>query len=490
MRRSRHSVLLPLGPDPRVTAPTLWLQPLTGQAALLEPAEAALLLRLEGEPAAAAGLPLARLQELGFLVADDAHEARLLADARQLFAAELAKTPTQLLVVPTLGCNLRCRYCYQEGAVTPGGGLLDEEQLASLFAFLDAHHLAAKPRPYLTLFGGEPLLDTPRQRALLQRFFALASQRGLEVAVVTNGYELAAYLPLLASHRVREVQVTLDGPQPLHDQRRPHGSGRGSYQQVVEGIDLLLAAGLRVNLRVVVDRENLPALPDLARLAEQRGWLDAPAGLFQTQLGRNYELFSCTGQRQADPSLLYDRLTLWADYLRLAAADPLLRRFHTPRLHGLRHLAEQGELPPPLFDGCPATKKEWAFGPDGGIYGCTATVGHPAHRLGSYHPTVQLDEERIARWRGRSVFTIPECAGCEVAAFCGGGCGALAAELHDGEVRAPDCRPIRELLTLGARFFELAAPPAPPARPSPRVPRPARIVGQRGKSGPTSPGAA
>ena len=53
---------------------------------------------------------------------------------------------------------------------------------------------------------------------------------------------------------VKEVQVTLDGPQrPVHDRRRPHASGRGTFERVVAGVGGLVEVGIPVNLRVVAD---------------------------------------------------------------------------------------------------------------------------------------------------------------------------------------------------------------------------------------------
>jgi uncharacterized protein len=117
-------------------------------------------------------------------------------------------------------------------------------------------------------------------------------------------------------------------------------------------------------------------------------------------------------------------------------------------------LSETGDFPPPNFDACPATKKEWAFGPDGFLYGCTATVGHPEFRLGTFAPQVTLFQVAISRFRDRSVFTIPACTGCDLAPVCGGGCGAMAWRTHQNTL-APDCRPARELLALGVSYYDL-----------------------------------
>ena len=83
-------------------------------------------------------------------------------------------------------------------------------------------------------------------------------------------------------------------------------------------------------------------------------------------------------------------------------------------------------------------------------------MGNPRWRLGSFFPEVIRDEAAIARWRQRSVLTMPECRGCELGPVCGGGCGALAAARHGDPMHA-DCRPVRELLGLGARYYDLGA---------------------------------
>jgi uncharacterized protein len=448
MRLSRTTLLARIPGRAEVVV----VQPLSGQAAIVGEAEARALEALAHGGALPPTLPEQALREARFVVDSDSEDDDLAAAARADHEAEEARTPTQLVVVPTFGCNLSCTYCYQEVFDPQARGLVSPQVIDAFFAYVDRHHGAESPRPYLTLFGGEPLVDTPAHHDRLSRYLQGATARGIRVATVTNGYDLEVFVPALAAAKVKEVQVTLDGPATIHDARRPHGSGRGSFDRIVRGLDALVAAQVPVNLRVVADRENLPSLPALARLAEARGWLDLPEARFKTQIGRNYELFGCAS-RQARGAL-FDRVELWTEYARLAEADPVLRRFHRPRFHGARHLAEQGELPMPNLDACPATKKEWAFAPDGGLYGCTATVGNPKYRLGSFHPEIVREEAAIAPWRTRSTRTIGECRSCAAAPICGGGCAALA-DSHGKGIGGPDCRPVRELIGLGARYYGL-----------------------------------
>ncbi len=449
MRKSRNTLVVRIPGR----GEALVVQPLTGQAALVGEREASAIEGLGGGALLPETLSEETLLETGFAVASDEEDRALHERAWAEWSAEAARTPAQLVVVPTFGCNLSCTYCYQETFEPRARGLVPPALVDSFFAFVDRFHADDSPRPYLTLFGGEPLVDTPAHHDRLRRYLDGARARGMAVATVTNGYDLEAFVPALVGGPVKEVQVTIDGPAAVHDARRPHGSGHGTFERIVRGVDALVAAEIPVNLRVVADRENLPALPALAALAEAKGWLDLPGSRFKTQVGRNYELFGCAS-RQARGAL-FDRLELWTEYAKLAEAHPVLRRFHRPRFHGVRHLAEKGELPLPSFDACPAAKKEWAFAPDGGLYGCTATVGNPRYLLGRYDPAIVLDEAAIAPWRTRSTATIAGCATCDVAPICGGGCAALSDAQGRG-IGGPDCRPVKELVGIGARHYGLA----------------------------------
>ena len=89
--------------------------------------------------------------------------------------------------------------------------------------------------------------------------------------------------------------MTLDGTADVHDRRRPLKGGGSTFDRISTGIDRALEAGLPINLRVVVDRDNLANLPDMARYAIGKGWTTHPN--LKTQLGRNYELHTCQTDR-------------------------------------------------------------------------------------------------------------------------------------------------------------------------------------------------
>ncbi len=349
----------------------------------------------------------------------------------------------QLFFAPWYSCNFACSYCYQEGYTNPPG-LPSDELLDAFFAYVG--RTFAGRRKYVTLFGGEPLLPGNSHRAVIRGFLDRADAAGLETAIVTNGYTLAGYVDLLAGRRIREVQVTLDGLAALHDARRPLRGGNPTFGPIVAGIDSALQAGLTVNLRVVVDRENMNELPALARFAAEKGWTGNPH--FKTQLGRNYELHSCQTGREK----LLSRLEMFEELYRLARQSPEILEFHKPAFSIAGFLAEHGELPAPLFDACPGTKTEWAFDGFGKVYSCTATVGKAAEALGTFYPATELHRELVDRWEERDVTTIPACTSCALRLACGGGCASVALNAT-GDLHAPDCRPVKELLGLGIDLY-------------------------------------
>jgi len=382
------------------------------------------------------------LMEKGYLVDPDA-EQKLYRSSYLDFLDDREDDEIQLFYVPTYSCNFSCSYCYQEG-YSHELKMDPEAVIDAFFSYIDSEF--AGRRKYITVFGGEPLLPGENHRRKIQKIINEANRRGISLAFVTNGYTLPDYIPLLKKASIRELQVTIDGPAEVHDRRRMLKGGVGTFDRIADGIDDALEAGIPINLRAVIDRENMPSLPALAGEAIKRGW--TKSSLFKTQLGRNYELHYC----QSDSGKLYDRLSMYQDLSRLIKDHPEFLEFHRPAYSISRFLFDNGELPSPLFDSCPGCKTEWAFDYSGKIFSCTATVGKEGEELGTFYPEKKLNNEAVGCWQERDVTSIPECRSCEQQLACGGGCGS-AAKNKNGTILSPDCRPVRDLISLGLPVY-------------------------------------
>lgn len=381
--------------------------------------------------------------ERGYLI-DEAKERAVYKNAYLKSIDERDEDELQLFFVPHYACNFACSYCYQE-SYTPTPQSLSTDVIDAFFSYIT--NTFANRRKYITVFGGEPLLNSETNKQAISYFIDRANARDLSIAVVTNGYTLEEYVPLLKRASLREVQVTLDGTETIHDARRFLKGNKATFRQIVAGIDACLQNNITVNLRVVIDRENISNLVELAQFAIDKGWTQSP--LFKTQIGRNYELHHCN----STPDKLFTRLSLYQHLYDLIEKHPHVEQFYKPAYSIAKYLSEQGELPQPLFDACPACKTEWAFDYTGHIYSCTATVGKHNESLGTFYPVIQHNETLIEQWQTRDVLAIEQCRDCSVQLACGGGCGSVAKN-RNGSVLSPDCRPIAELLSLGfARYM-------------------------------------
>ena len=411
---------------------------LTGNADILTPDYAEKILKVKNNEDIIDNQFIGELQEKGYL-ADEKEESKLYRRKYLDFLDGREDDEIQLFFVPNYSCNFACSYCYQD-EYAPTKGALSNEIIDSFFDYIQKEF--AGKRKYITIFGGEPLLNSPRQKELIEYFVSKANIAQLDVCIVTNGYTLIEYMDILRLGKMREIQITMDGTAKFHDSRRFLKGGAGTFDRIVEGVDACIANRITVNLRMVIDKDNIDNLSELAQFAIDKGWTSS--SYFKTQIGRNYELHHC----QSSGNKLFSRISLFEKIYDLTKQYPHILEFYKPAYSISKFLSENGSLPDPLFDACPACKTEWAFDYTGHIYSCTATVGKDDESLGTFYPEVKQISELINIWESRDVVSIPECKECSVQLACGGGCGSVAKN-KSGTVCSSDCRPIKELLELG-----------------------------------------
>ncbi len=384
------------------------------------------------------------LAEKGYIT-DDQEEAILYRNKYLDFIDSRDKEEIQLFFVPNYSCNFACSYCYQDEYSNLKSSV-SNELIDTFFKYIQ--HKFAGRRKYITIFGGEPLIPSSKQKQVIKYLVQKANEANMDMSFVTNGFTLEEYVPILKEAHIREIQVTLDGTASIHNSRRFLKDGSGTFNKIVNGIDTCLENNLTVNLRMVIDKENIDNLPEFASFAIDKGW--TKSSLFKTQIGRNYELHHC----QSAPNKLFSRISLYETLFGLIQKFPHISEFYKPAYSISRFLAENDKTPEPLFDACPACKTEWAFDYTGHIYPCTATVGKTNESVGTFYPEVNLNQNMINEWEMRDVTAISECKECNLQLACGGGCGSIAKN-NSGNLLSPDCRPVNKLMELGfASYFE------------------------------------
>ncbi len=172
-----------------------------------------------------------------------------------------------LTVAPTLACNFRCDYCFENQRKEK----MSEEMEQALLTFSERHIKKAE-MAVLTWFGGEPTLCIPTIERIQTGMALLAQKYGVAFepsSIITNGYLMDRKMAeRLKAAGISEAQVTLDGPREIHNKRRKLQNGGGTYDRILANVRET-ADILKIVIRVNVDKSNylgaLAILDDLRR---------------------------------------------------------------------------------------------------------------------------------------------------------------------------------------------------------------------------------
>ena len=199
---------------------------------------------------------------------------RLRALNERILPGRLVFGPTHIVLGVNNFCNLRCVMCdvgTGNDETNFGANLVGAKARSmpiDLFAHIADEIAAYCPGAHLGFAFTEPLAWRPIGEAL-----AMARQRGLQSSVTTNGLLLMRHVDELAHGHCRNLSVSLDGSEAVHDQIRRHA---GSYARAVAGIEALAAKPGAPDIAVYCTITELnvgslrPFLKEMSRLPLKR----------------------------------------------------------------------------------------------------------------------------------------------------------------------------------------------------------------------------
>ena len=227
---------------------------MTRAVALLTPEEA---LRMTDNPAS-----VPELVAKWFAV-PQSHDDRKLAREVRAVGKMLEKMPrgiTNYTILPTTDCNARCFYCYEKGRRRIS---MKEETARKVVGFILKNNPAEEVK--LRWFGGEPLYN----KGVISIICNGLRDAGIEYrsSMVSNGYlfDDVTVAEALDLWNLKKIQITLDGTEEVYNRTKAFICQEGSpYLRVLDNIHRLLDAGVKVNIRLNIDRHNADDLLVLA----------------------------------------------------------------------------------------------------------------------------------------------------------------------------------------------------------------------------------
>jgi Fe-coproporphyrin III synthase len=336
------------------------------------------------------------------------------------------RNPSDVLLLLTAKCNLRCRHCFATVYGEAQEPELRTDEWKVLIRRLSEMHVFT-----LGFSGGELFM---REDALELLAFA----RSLNFSVITlttNGTFITPYIAkTLSKIKPNRVSVSIDGTGRVNDKIR----GSGAFKKTLAGVTRLLGEGIALQVQFTAMAENYLSLPELVDLLYG-------IGIRNVTVNELYEQGRCRAE--------YDGLRLKReDWQRLTQiVDAVRQRFPDLRVSfaGKRHQSfpslhlPQNPVPQHLKP-CSAAEQSCTVTPSGWVIACPP--------LSDFRAGNVLQQDISYIWRTSPIFAklrelsamtvaeIPECKDCGYHAFCSGGCRGKA-YLSFGKLLGadPDC---------------------------------------------------
>ncbi|WP_029517967.1 radical SAM/SPASM domain-containing protein [Paenibacillus polymyxa] len=319
------------------------------------------------------------------------------------------KSALSLLITPTLKCNMKCFYCYQD---RNNQSNLNKHDISSIVSFA-AEKLEQSNRLRVTWFGGEPLFDKGFLFECSNALIELAKNRYIDYSatIVSNAYLLDTETLLnLVKHKVKNIQVTLDGSQVFHDKVRRHlnvatNKREASFEKIINNINLA-SNYLDITVRVNVSIINMTSIENLINEL-------AKANL-QSKIKNIY----------FHPIYNYNTINSNSNYKPTEGTHLTIQQFAKLEVEWLRQAYNKGfKINFPLKSGCSALQENsFIIESNGEVKKCNNDIGKSGTAFTTIYTTELISKFNIDNWKNYHPETITECRNCMFLPVCFSNC--------------------------------------------------------------------
>lgn len=318
-------------------------------------------------------------------------------------------------------CNLACRYCFAgEGEYHGRRALMSLEVGKKALDFLVANS-GARVNLEVDFFGGEPLLNWPVVKALVEygRSLEEPHHKKFRFTLTTNGVLLNDEILEFANREMSNLVLSIDGRREVNDRMRPFRGGQGSYDLILP--KFCKAAESRGQtayyVRGTYTHSNLDFAEDVLHLAD---------------LGFQQISVEPVVARPEDSYAIQeaDLPGLKAEYDRLAA-EMIKRKKEGRGFHFFHFMIdlEGGPCVAKRIGGCGSGTEYLAVTPWGDLYPCHQFVGNEDFLMGNVNEGI-IREDIRDRFKGCNVYAKEKCRKCFAKFYCSGGCAANSYNFH------------------------------------------------------------
>lgn len=204
------------------------------------------------------------LIENGFLIDDSFDELKSLRFESEFY--RFTDRTYHLTILPTLDCNLRCWYCFEQHAE---GSRLSQDIIERILRHTD-YMISENNIDTISLdwFGGEPLMyfeeDVYPIAIHIKRLMEEKNKKFSTFFTTNSVTIIDKWIPQLAEINA-SFQITLDGYREKHNTVRFSKKNEGTYDQIISTIHKLVEQidNAFINVRINFDNETLDHIEEV-----------------------------------------------------------------------------------------------------------------------------------------------------------------------------------------------------------------------------------
>lgn len=206
-----------------------------------------------------------KLFKAGILCNDNLEESQIIVSRNRI--QRYGNKIVRLTVMPTIDCNFRCWYCYENHEVSKMTETIAESIVLFAQKLIKENKLSYF---HLDWFGGEPLLHFyDIIYPLSKKIKKICENNHVDFinSITTNGYLINPdMISLLDEIELYTYQITLDGEKNLHNRTRFTFEDRNTYDKIVENIELLCTQLNKIDITVRINYtvQNIKTIDKIA----------------------------------------------------------------------------------------------------------------------------------------------------------------------------------------------------------------------------------
>lgn len=329
-----------------------------------------------------------KLEKLGFVVKPGED---LLTYSYIFHSAIYHLDEINLVIATSMNCNLCCPYCFERDNRSSNN--MTDDIIENIVKYINSK----KDLPInITWFGGEPMLNYKAINRISQEL--ISNNIKFKANLITNGTILPnSFLNNIDKYNITTIQVTLDGIDALHNEKRYFKTGVGSFDRIISNIaKLIKSSKSQIVIKFNIDKRNIDQFNEVKQYLTQH---------FPEQIHKGRVLLTSNYIRNKTNFDGSQHCLSCSEYFDFTIEHG--RSYQIPNIKGPCPLRIRGYL---------------VIGPDGLIYKCMEHLGQREFAIGNIQD-FKLSITKTSKFAlSYDPTTDPVCSICSILPICGGGC--------------------------------------------------------------------